>query len=75
MKMFNDFILSFQIFLSKNIIFNVFIMCRFIILKYNILFFIICINKITNTSIELSTILCMLNIPTMFFSNLFKHWN
>lgn len=71
MEMFNDFLLSFQIFLSKNVVFNIFIMCRFIILKHNILFFVIRINKITNSSVKLSAILRVLYFPTMLFCNLF----
>lgn len=65
--------MSFQILLFKNIIFYVFIMIRFIIFKYNVLLFVIGIYKITNSSIKLPAILCMLNIPSVFFRNLFKN--
>ena len=73
--MLNDLLLPFQIFFSKDIVLNIYIMNWFIILKHNILLFVISIYKITNICVEFSTIHCMLNIPIMFFCNLLKNWN
>ena len=75
MKIFNNFVLSFYIFFSKNIIFNINIMFRFIVFKCNIFFFIICIKPITNSGIKFTTIFSMLNSPTMRLCNLFKNRN
>ena len=60
MKMFNNFILPYYVLFSKNIIFDVSIMKFFIIFDNNISLFVICIYKISNSRIELSTILSVL---------------
>jgi len=60
MKMFNNFILPYYIFFSKNIICDVYIMKFLIIFNNNVPLLVISIYKISNSCIELSTILSML---------------
>jgi len=75
MKMLNYFILTINILLPQYIVLSINIMFWLIIFKNNIFFFIICIYKITYSSIEFSTVFRMLNNPIMFFRDRFKNRN
>lgn len=69
--MFNNFRLSFDIFIYQYVFKYIFVVSTFIIFNYNVFLFVISINIIPYSCIKLSTIFCVLEIPTFFLCYFF----